>query len=435
MPCQVFVNDLILTKPNKNALVKKKILSAFGILATATVLAQSLKTDLIGFAVLPADTFSRGAASGQFNANGSKAAAPRFASQPVQGFSGIQFAANGNYWMLSDNGFGTKYNSVDYLLRLYNVSLAAKTMTGGAGTVKVNSFIQLRDPDKKIPFIIVNENTASRFLTGFDFDPESFVLAADGTIWIGEEFGPYLINVDTTGKVLSAPIPTPDYGTGKDPSKDLVRSPNNPAVLAASPNPGQMSSANLGGSRGYEGMTTNPSKSKIYGLLEGSVSTDTAGMLRINEFDMATKKFVGIAAYYKMEETTHAIGDFTVINDNEYLVIERDNGSGATAKFKRIYKIDLSKKDATGAAQKELVADLMNISDANKLAPSTVNGVFAFPFVTIENVIVLNSSTILVANDNNFDAKGGRGAEVKDPNEFIWLKLEKPLNVAAGVGR
>jgi hypothetical protein len=413
----------------------KKILTAFGILATATVLAQSLKTELMGYSELAADTFATGPASGQFNANGSKAAAPRFTSQPVQGFSGIQFAANGNYWMLSDNGFGAKYNSVDYLLRLYNVTLAAKTATGGAGTVAVNNFIQLRDPDKKVPFIIVNENTPERLLTGFDFDPESFVIAQDGTLWIGEEFGPFLLNFDTTGKLLSAPIATPDFGAGKDPSKDLVRSPNNPGVLASSPNPGGMSVANLGGSRGYEGMATNPSKTKIYAMLEGSVSTDTAGLLRINEFDVANKKFVGLAAYYKMEDAGHAIGDFAVINDNEYLVIERDNGSGATAKFKRIYKIDLGKKDALGVAQKELVADLMNISDTNKLAPSTKDGIFQFPFVTIENVIVLNSTTILVANDNNYDAKGGRGADVKDPNEFIWLKLEKPLTLAAGVGR
>ncbi len=413
----------------------KKILIAFGVLATTAAIAQSIKTELIGFSLLPADTFATGPASGQFGGNGLKAAEPRFPSQPVQGFSGIQFAANGNYWVLPDNGFGAKYNSADFLLRLYNLTLSPKTSSGGTGTVAVNNFIQLRDPDKKIPFAIVNENTPERLLTGSDFDVESFVVAQDGTIWIGDEFGPFLINVDTTGKVLSAPIPTPDYGAGKDPSKDFVRSPNNPSVLAASPNPGQASSANLNASRGYEGLAHNPNKTKFYALLEGTVLGDTAGLLRIHEFDVTSKKYVGIAAYYKLEDTANAIGDMAVINDNEYLVIERDGGSGAMAKFKRVYKIDLSKKDSSGVAQKELVADLMNISDANKLAPSTQNGVFTFPFVTIENVIVLDKNTILVANDNNYDGKGGRGADIKDPNEFIWLKLEKPLNIATGVGR
>ena len=195
-----------------------------------------------------------------------------------------------------------------------------------------------------------------------------------------------------------------------------------------------MSAANLGGSRGFEGMAINPAKTKLYPLLEGTVAGDAAGTLRIHEFDLATSKFAGVAGFYKLEDPANAIGDMAVVNDNEYLVLERDGGSGATAKFKRLYKIDLFKKDAAGIVQKDLVADLMNISDVNKLSPSTVNGVFTFPFVTIEDVVVLNANTILVANDNNYDGKGGRGAEVKDPSEFIWLKLEKPLTLGTGVG-
>jgi len=33
-------------------------------------------------------------------------------------------------------------------------------------------------------------------LTGFDLDVESFVIAKDGTFWVGEEFGPYLLHFD-----------------------------------------------------------------------------------------------------------------------------------------------------------------------------------------------------------------------------------------------
>ena len=48
-----------------------------------------------------------------------------------------------------------------------------------------------------------------------------------------------------------------------------------------------------------------------------------------------------------------------VINKNEYLVIERDNGQGATALFKKIFKVDISKKDANGNVLKEEVVDLL----------------------------------------------------------------------------
>jgi hypothetical protein len=47
---------------------------------------------------------------------------------------------------------------------------------------------------------------------------------------------------------------------------------------------------------------------------------------------------------------------------------------------------------------------------------------------------MLDANTLLVANDNNYDAMGGRGKDVKDPNEFIWLKLANPLRLAPGVG-
>ena len=95
--------------------------------------------------------------------------------------------------------------------------------------------------------------------------------------------------------------------------------------------------------------------------------------------------------------------------------------------------MDLSKKDSSGNVQKELVADLLSIQDPNNLAgfgPS-----FKFPFVTIEDVLVIDANTIFVANDNNYPGMGGRGASIKDPNEMLWLKLEKPLNLAAGVGQ
>lgn len=69
--------------------------------------------------MLPADIFAQGPASGAFRENpGFRSAAAPFSGQPVQGFSAIQFGPGGTYWVLSDNGFGSKANSPDYLLRI-----------------------------------------------------------------------------------------------------------------------------------------------------------------------------------------------------------------------------------------------------------------------------------------------------------------------------
>jgi hypothetical protein len=182
-----------------------------GVLELANNLPVTPKVTLKGFASLPADTFAQGPQSGQalVGGNNNGRTVP-FASQPVQGFSGVQAADGNSFWFLSDNGFGAKGNSADYLLRIYKLDPNFRGTESGDGSIKVLDFIQLSDPDKKVPFKIVNENTTNRLLTGADFDVESIAIASDGTIWIGDEFGPYLLHFDATGKLLDAPIPTPN---------------------------------------------------------------------------------------------------------------------------------------------------------------------------------------------------------------------------------
>lgn len=169
---------------------------------------------LIGFASLGADTFAPGPASGTDNGSGQPISANDrtgpFPGQPVQGFSGVQRADGDTFYFLSDNGFGAKNNSADFLLRIHRVTPNFQTRTGGNASVSLEGFIGLSDPDRRIPWTIVNENTSERLLTGADFDPESITIAADGSFWIGEEFGPYLLHFDATGKLLQAPIPTPN---------------------------------------------------------------------------------------------------------------------------------------------------------------------------------------------------------------------------------
>ena len=66
---------------------------------------------------------------------------PPFESQPVQGFSGIISAENGNYYVILDNGYGRKDNSADFNLRWYEIALDWET-----GSVEVVDYRQLSDP-------------------------------------------------------------------------------------------------------------------------------------------------------------------------------------------------------------------------------------------------------------------------------------------------
>ncbi|MVN85854.1 glycerophosphodiester phosphodiesterase [Deinococcus sp. HMF7620] len=734
-----------------------------GLTALLSLAAPASAATLVGYAELPADTFAAGPASGAYSGAGLRGPA-RFSSQPVQGFSGVQFGKDGSYLFLSDNGYGSKANSADYLLRLYRLNLTAKTAPAGQGKVGVGDFIQLRDPDRKVPWLIVNEASPERLLTGADFDVEGFAVAPDGSLWVGDEFGPYLLHFSADGRLLDAPVATPNlpglptlrgqapivighrgssgtrpehtleayrvaieggadfiepdlvvtkdgvliarhepviatvdaagkvleatadvatrpefaarlttkkvdgvdvrgyfaedftlaelktlragarppalrgktydgqfqiptlaevialvkeveaktgrkvgiypetkhptyfaaqgvntsqllidtlkkegftdparvfiqsfetanlkdlktnimpkagvtlplvqlvssadeapydwaakgdtrkygvlttdaglkelatYASGvgaykrwiiddkgattdfvtrahaagllvhpwtfrneatyllpgyaNDPEAEMrqalragvdgfftdfpatgarvvggytapeVRSPQNPAYALGT----SSAAANVGGSGGFEGVTLSPDGKTLYALLEKTVTGDLPGQLRLHAYDPAGKQWT-LAGRYGLDDTANAIGDLTPVNATQYLVLERDNFSGAAAKTKRVYLVSLNEKNADGTLKKTLVADLMNVKDPQGLAPSTQGGVFKFPYVTIENVLVLDANTILVANDNNYPGTGGRGADVKDANEFLWLKLDTPLNVVAGVGR
>ena len=173
---------------------------------------------LIGFASLPADTFSSGPASGSALVNPTNGRPTPFTGQPVQGFSGVQFsrAAEGNRFLfLSDNGFGSIGNSADYLLRIHELDPFFAGLENGNASVKLERFIQLSDPNKKVPFDIVRKGTPERWLTGADFDVESLVVAPNGDLWIGEEFGPYILHFDSQGRLLDAPYATPNFSLAR----------------------------------------------------------------------------------------------------------------------------------------------------------------------------------------------------------------------------
>src|SRR5262249_56578230 len=86
--------------------------------AAARLLDSGGGTTLQARAVLPADTFAPGPPSGAFitPANGRT---PPFPSQPVQGISAVLPAGSHKFWVMEDNGYGTKANSSDVLLRGY----------------------------------------------------------------------------------------------------------------------------------------------------------------------------------------------------------------------------------------------------------------------------------------------------------------------------
>jgi hypothetical protein len=198
-----------------------------------------------------------------------------------------------------------------------------------------------------------------RLLTGGDFDIESVREAPDGTLWFGDEFGPFLIHTDATGRVLEAPYPLPG-----------VQSPQNP-FLGGTPN--------LPQSRGFEGMAIAPNGRTLYPMLEGALTTDPDQQrLIVNEFSLANRMYTGRQWFYRLESATHAIGDLTTVDSHRFLVIERDNLQGPAAAFKKIFLVDFRKTGPDGFLLKREVADLLNIRDPHISAAPALSSGFRF---------------------------------------------------------
>lgn len=423
-----------------------------------TAAAAEFPATLSGHAVLPAASFvatpkdapSDMALSGKFTTGSRVKAAGTveglsggrptgmslpFKGQPQQGHSGIKHMADGSYWILTDNGAGSKANSPDFMLYLNHYQVDFKT---GKFTRKNTVF--LHDPDQKVPFRIVNESSTKRYLTGADFDPESFQFAG-GFLWIGDEFGPFLIKADMQGKVLAV------YDTLVD--GKVVKSPDNPSVTTPAA-PGGAVVFQTKRSKGFEGMAASKDGSKLYALLEGPVwnaetkdyeKIDGKEALRVLEFDVAASKWTGRHWMYPLEQSGYAIGDFNMIDGTTGLIIERDNGEGSTdqacpagekrkdcfddiAKFKRVYKVEMTDANVGGPLRKIGYIDLLKIADPQKLARKPLHdGVLRFPFFTIENVDVVDATHIVVGNDNNLPFSSSRGPNLVDDNELVLLEV------------
>lgn len=180
---------------------------------------------LQGKAVAAAGTFTAGPISGKYIGVGPIAGQPvPFSGQPFQGISALIDNHDGTFMAMPDNGYGSIETSADFYLRVYRIRPNFKTVAGGAGSIEILSHLELNDADKKIPFAIVNDFTQERKLTGADFDIESIQRAADSTYWIGDEFGPFLLHFDKTGKLLETPYQLPDF----EHDGQFVRAPQNP---------------------------------------------------------------------------------------------------------------------------------------------------------------------------------------------------------------
>jgi hypothetical protein len=369
--------------------------------APAPALAHS-EPELVGRAILPADASAPAPFPGVIDTDPAPAPGAR---QPVGGFSALLDAAGRDtFYAMPDNGFGSKTNSKSFLLRVYRVRVDFETRRGGDGDVEIRDWITLSDPDRNVPFPIVTEGSRDRLLTGGDFDPESMRVARDGTLWFGDEFGPFLLHTDARGRVLEAPIALPDG----------VRSPDAPPPYALPPT--------LGRSNGFEGMAISPDGHTLHPALEGPVTGDDPTVRRVYEFDIRKRRWSSTVRQYRVADPTYLLSDFTALDKRRFVSLERDNFQGPAAQHKRAFVYDLR------SSAKREVLDQLDIADPELISLPARTGDFGLgdpfkmPYLTIESVLPLGDDRLAIVNDTNFGSTG-RNPSLPDYSDFIVVDV------------
>lgn len=219
---------------------------------------------------------------------------------------------------------------------------------------------------------------------GFDInglDPEGIAVDKNGNFWICDEYGPFILQLDKTGKILQKFEP----GNGL-PEVLKYRVPN----------------------RGFEGLTIDEN-GYVYATVQSTLNIegktkDKATFTRVIKLNPQTKEVQTFAypldnGYQK--NSAAKIGDICSLGNNKFLIIEQGKQHGEMQNL--IYKVDFSEatditnlnnlegedlKEGVIFGKKELLLNLRNYGWTAEKA----EGITLLP----------NRKTVVVINDNDF---------------------------------
>ena len=156
------------------------------------------------------------------------------------------------------------------------------------------------------------------------YDPEGLVALADGTFWISDEYGPFIIHFDASGRQIGRLSPF----DGTLPRELAYRLSN----------------------RGMEGLTVTPDGATLVGVMQSALRQPDLGgadpltipIVRIVTVDLVTG---GLHEYlYLLDNPATnqtAVSEIATLTRATFLVDERD-GKFPPGAYKKLWRIDLS---------------------------------------------------------------------------------------------
>ncbi len=190
-------------------------------------------------------------------------------------------------------------------------------------------------------------------------DAEGIVVNADGSIWVSDEYGPYIFRFTADGRLISA-IRPPEAITPKRGGADSFAS-NNPGPGQAAPVPADPTTGRQN-NQGLEGLSVSPDGRTLFALLQSAARQDggTGGTgprrhTRLLAYDLTVAGNPTLKGEYVVALPTFLLGTATrvpaqsemlAINNTQFLVLARDgNGRGVanpTSLYRSILVYDIS---------------------------------------------------------------------------------------------
>jgi hypothetical protein len=259
------------------------------------------------------------------------------------GLSALEYSGHDDvYYALPDRGPGD--GGARYHCRWQMIELKPPVAGNSHGSARVVGTTLLTATDGK-PLIGVS--------TAFDphgpdgnhrFDPEGIRLGPSGSLFISDEYGPYVFEFDSTGRQIRALDVPARFSIAHPAATKEAEIEGNTS--------GRVSNA------GFESLAISPNGQRLYALIQLPLLQDSQrskkgkvkGLnCRLLEIDLAggkTREFL-----YPLDREGNKTSEILAVDDHRFLVIERDGQTGQIAAFKKIMKIDIAGATDTSAIE------------------------------------------------------------------------------------
>jgi hypothetical protein len=307
----------------------------------------------------------------------------------------------GTLYMLPDRGWNTQ-GTVDYRGRLHRFEVTLNPLFSGSTTsqnqlqlhykssVAFHRFAGIQttglDPNAvQRAGLLFPDLPISSPNGHISVDNEAVVHVGDGTVWVSDEYGPYVYHYGPEGTLLQVIRPPEAFiPMRRDASGKLVEnfSANSPPA-GSTLNTGNPVSGRQN-NQGFEGLAMSPDRKTLFILLQSALIQDldatSAATIRLTRrntrllaYDLRhlRPKLVGeyvvqLPLFQDQTTTTPALltaaqSEMLALNDHQFLVLARDSSVGQTF------------PNTPGSVYRSI--DLLDISDATNIAGTSYDAV------------------------------------------------------------